>query len=206
MTPTGSVTYWIHQLKRGDREAAGPLWGRYFRLLVERARRKLRGAPRGAADEEDAALAAFERFCRAAAQGRFPKLEDRDDLWQILLRLTDDAACDQRRRETSDKRGGGLVRNEAGPPADGSGGGDSPLLRLASREPSPEFAAQVADNWERLFALLRDHDPRLVKLARLKMENYGLEEIARQLGCSTRSVQRELQTVRRIWQEESGHE
>ena len=34
------------------------------------------------ADEEDVALSAFDSFCRGAEQGRFPRLDDRDDLWQ----------------------------------------------------------------------------------------------------------------------------
>jgi hypothetical protein len=56
---------------------------------VVRARHKLRGVPRRAADEEDVALSAFDNFCRAAEHGRFPDLADRDDLWQLLLVLTD---------------------------------------------------------------------------------------------------------------------
>ena len=39
-------------------------------------------------DEEDVALAAFERFHRAALAGRFPQLHDRGDLWRILFTLT----------------------------------------------------------------------------------------------------------------------
>lgn len=34
-------------------------------------------------------LSAFHSFCRAAAQGRFPRLNDRNDLWQLLIVLSD---------------------------------------------------------------------------------------------------------------------
>jgi hypothetical protein len=74
----GSVICWISQLKAGERQAAQALWERYFRQLVVRARQKLRGLPRRAADEEDVALSAFDKFCRAAEQGRFPDLADRE--------------------------------------------------------------------------------------------------------------------------------
>jgi serine/threonine protein kinase len=83
MSSPGSVTCWITDLKAGDPAAAQALWQRYFGQLVARARHRLRGQPRRAADEEDVALSAFDNFCRAAEQGRFPNLADRDDLWQI---------------------------------------------------------------------------------------------------------------------------
>src|SRR5262249_7150341 len=76
MSSAGSVSEWIGRLKAGDADAAQQLWERYFRRLVGLARAKLRSAPRRAADEEDVALSAFDSFCQAAAQGRFPQLRD----------------------------------------------------------------------------------------------------------------------------------
>jgi len=35
------------------------------------------------------ALSAFDSFCRAVDQGRFPRLNDRHDLWQILMLIAD---------------------------------------------------------------------------------------------------------------------
>ena len=69
MRADASVTQWIGRLKAGDPDAAQKLWERYFRRLVGLARKKLRAAPRRAADEEDVALSAFDSFCRAAGQG-----------------------------------------------------------------------------------------------------------------------------------------
>ncbi len=193
MSAAGSVTYWIVQLKKGEPDAAGPLWQRYVSLLVERTRRKLLGASRGAEDEEDIVLTAFDNFCRAAAEGRFPKLDDRDDLWQLLLTLTDRKTIDHKRRMNTDRRGGGRVLDEGALAADG----DSPLVRLASREPTPEDAAQLAEEWRRLFGLLRD--PELEEVARLKMEGYSVEEIAERQGCVPRTVKRRLNLIRQIW-------
>ena len=79
MRPEASVTLWIDRLKIGDPDAAQKLWERYFRRLVGLARKKLRAAPRRAADEEDVALSAFDSFCRGAEQARFPQLHDRLD-------------------------------------------------------------------------------------------------------------------------------
>src|SRR5262249_33514107 len=89
MTPDGSVTFWIGQLKAGDPKAVQPLWERYFDRLVRLARKRLRGVRGSAADEEDVALSAFNNFCQAAVQGRFPDMLDRDDLWRLLVVITD---------------------------------------------------------------------------------------------------------------------
>jgi DNA-directed RNA polymerase specialized sigma24 family protein len=199
VSESGSVTEWLGRLVEGDAAAAQPLWERYFHRLVARARHKLAGTPRGAADEEDVALSAFDSFCRAAARRRFPRLDDRDDLWRLLLLLTDRKASDQRKHATRKRRGGGKVLGEGAlGPADSAGG--SPLTRLPGPEPTPEYAAQVAETWRELFGQLRD--PELEKVALLKMEGYGLEEIAARLGCVPRTVQRRLRLIRHIWERE----
>src|SRR5262245_15997347 len=84
-----SVTAWIASLKAGNAEAAEALWRRYFEALVRLARARLRGTSRAVADEEDAALSAFDSFCRGAACGRYPRLDDRDDLWRLLVVITE---------------------------------------------------------------------------------------------------------------------
>jgi hypothetical protein len=66
----GSVTRWIAQLKRADQTAAQRLWEKYFGQLVARARHKLAGAPRRAADEADVVQSAFASFFQAAQNGR----------------------------------------------------------------------------------------------------------------------------------------
>src|SRR5262245_60587 len=104
-----SVTQWIDRLKAGDPDAAQKLWERYFRRLVGLARKKLRSAPRRAADEEDVALSAFDSFCRNAEQGRFPQLLDRDSLWRLLVVFTARKSAHLRRDEGRQKRGGGLT-------------------------------------------------------------------------------------------------
>jgi DNA-directed RNA polymerase specialized sigma24 family protein len=193
MSSPGSVTLWISQLKAGARHAAQPLWENYFRRLVSRALHRLASVPRRAADEEDVALSAFDSFCRAAEQGRFPDLHDRDDLWRLLVVITDRKACDLVNHEGRGRRGGGKVLDE-GALASGE------LARLVGPEPTPEFAAQAAENWQRLFGLLRD--PELEKVALLKMEGYRVAEIAARLGCVPRTVQRRLHLIRRIWEQE----
>src|SRR5436190_16742684 len=104
MSSSGDITHWIRRLRAGDRDVIQGLWERYYRAVIALARQRLGDLPRRAADEEDVALSAFDSFCRAAEQGRFPQLEDRGDLWQILIVLTARKAADLVEHEGRGKR------------------------------------------------------------------------------------------------------
>src|SRR3954454_5894610 len=111
----GCVTHWVGALKSGDKDAAQPLWERYFARLVRRAEARIRavGGAGGLAGGEDAALSAFASVCAGAAEGRFPRLDDRDDLWRLLVTVTARKVVDEARRAGREKRGGGRVLDEA---------------------------------------------------------------------------------------------
>jgi DNA-directed RNA polymerase specialized sigma24 family protein len=193
MHDDGSITHWFGQLQAGDPAAAQQLWERYFRRLVGLARLKLRDAPRRAADEEDVALSAFDSFCRSAEQGRFPQLSDRDGLWRLLVVLTIRKAQHLVRDETRQKRrpvSNGFARPDEA----------SVLEQVLSREPTPDLAAQVAEEYSAL--LRRLNDSKLEAIALLRMEGYTVEEIAPKLGTVGRTIKRKLQLIRSIWEKE----
>jgi DNA-directed RNA polymerase specialized sigma24 family protein len=196
-----SVTHWIDRLKAGDPDAAQKLWERYFRRLVGLARKKLRSAPRRAADEEDVALSAFDSFCRGVEQERFPQLNDRLDLWQLLVLLTARKASDLAQHERRQKRGGGAVLDEAALPSPADSSAHEAVLdQIAGPTPTPAFVAQVAEECSRLLERLDSSELRDVALR--KVEGYGNEEIAAQLGCGLRTVERRLRLIRSIWEQE----
>lgn len=200
-TDGGSVTCWLGNLKDGDLAAAQPLWERYFARLVAVARGKLKRVRRTSAseDEEDAALSAFNSFCGGIARGRFPQLSDRDDLWKLLVVITARKAMAQAQREGRKKRGGGRVVDEAVlfGAAMGDDGSIAGLERIAGEGPTPEFAAMMAEECERLLASLDDDSLRQVALSR--MEGYTNDEIADQLGCARRTIARRLELIRKTW-------
>ena len=204
MTAGESVTCWIDRLKGGDREAAQRLWERYFGRLVLETRRWLRHTPRQAADEEDVALSAFDSVCRRAAQGRFPRLFDRDDLWQLLVviafRKTYNQIKHERRRQPPGRR---VIHTSA--LAAGPGGDEGALFAdLIGRGPNPALAAQTAEECRRLLAGLGSEELRQVAL--WKLEGYTAEEIAPRMddgkGRSEATVRRKLDLIRRRWEEE----
>jgi len=193
MSADTSVTQWIAQLKDGRESAAQQLWEYYFHRLVGLARAKLAASPRRAADEEDVALSAFKSLCLGAANGRFPLLQDRDNLWPLLVVLTVRKARDLVRHERRQKRGGAAAGKS--PPS------EMDLATLLSEEPTPELSAMVAENCENLLARL---DAPQRQIALLKLDGHNNAEIAERLDCGLRTVERRLALIRRIWDEAGG--
>ncbi len=166
--------------------------------LIVLARARL-GRVRTVADEDDVVVIAFEKFLRAAKEGRFPKLDDRDDLWQVLVLLTDQVAIDEIRRHLAAKRGGGEIRGESALAA-GMGSNESVQLGMngvPGREPTPEFAALAIERYRRLLDALKSDELRDVAIA--KMDGHSNEEIAENLNLSLRSIERKLSLIRSIW-------
>jgi DNA-directed RNA polymerase specialized sigma24 family protein len=72
--------------------------------------------------------------------------------------------------------------------------------QILGTEPSPELAAQMTEECQRLLAKLGDETLRAVAL--WKMEGYTNVEIAAKLGCVEQTVERKLRAVRQAWSNE----
>jgi DNA-directed RNA polymerase specialized sigma24 family protein len=197
MSADETVSAWLAQLKAGDETAAEKLWDRYFRRLVGLARKKLHDVPRRVADEEDVALSAFDSLCRGVERGRFTQLLDRDNLWRLLVQITARKAMHVVRDERRLKRGGGQVLGESAlispqREADAAAG----LADVLGREPTPEFAVQVAEQCQQLLDHLGDAELRSIALWR--MEGFSTEEIATKLDVSLSTIERKLRVIRSL--------
>ena len=200
--PAGeSVSRWIGQLKAGDTTAATRVWNHFYARLVGLVHRKLRGMPRRALDEEDVVVSAFATFFRRAKQGQFPRLSDRDDLWQLLVKIAERKALNQVQAHCRQKRGGGKVRGESVFLAKDSASRNLGIEQAPGAEPTPEFAAIVAESCRRLLDLLADNELR--EIALLKLEGYTNEEIAAKTGRSPPTIERRLRMIRVQWRGES---
>jgi len=191
------VSQWMMHLAEGDDEVAQKIWSDYFGKLVRLARRKLEGIPSRDYDEEDVALSAMNSFYHGLAQHKFDHLHHRDDLWKLLVTITARKVTARRRSYFAQKRGGGRVRGESifGHQDEEQDG----LAKVLGSEPTPELAAEVAENCRQMLDQLNDETLRQVALWTL--EGYRTEEIAEKLGCVRRTVERKLERVREIWGE-----
>lgn len=190
----GSVSELIPGLRAGDREAAGQLWRRYFCSLARLAQSRLNPNRTRAADGEDIAQDVLLEFCRLVAgpdaDGPFPRLGTRDNVWAVLARMTAWAAFDH---NTKEDRWAEVVAGE-------SAAGEPGIAAAVGPEPNPEFHGGVRELLNRL------DDPAhpgqgesLRAVARMRMEGYGDAEIAARLGCSARTIERKVNLIRKIW-------
>lgn len=200
--PTGQnedpVSVWLEELKNQDDSAAQKLWNHYVHSLREAARKRLRSDTRRLYDEDDATLSAFQSVCAGIGAGRFPDLQDRDSLWRLLVVITNRKVARRQRYHLQQRRD---VRREAAAAhclQSGRQDASSGIGELPSRELSPEAAAEFVDTCEHAFRDLAD--PALQQVAGLRLEGFTDFEIADQLKCSRRTIQRRLEVIRRRWE------
>lgn len=198
MMDTNDVTLWIGRLSEGDEAAVQVIWERYFEKLVRLARRRMDKAPRRVADEEDVALSAIQSFYQGARAGRFPQLNDRQDLWKLLVTITVRKVFAQMKRQRAAKRGGGAVRGESIFLRNDNPDEINGLAQILGQEPTPELACQVAETCGLMLGQLEDQELRQIALR--KMEGYSNQEIATELECVVRTVERKLARIRQKWE------
>jgi RNA polymerase sigma factor (sigma-70 family) len=179
-----SITRLIRAAQDDRASAVAPLLEAYFDRLVQLARKRLRHLPGMDGHEEDLALRSFYSVYRRFRDPARPlHITDRDDLWRLLATRTISRAIDLTRRYR---------------PGEVPGAHD--VEQLLTREPTPEEAAEVADECRRLLDML--DEPQLREIALWKVEGLTIEEIAARLDCVPRTVQRKLSRIRVVWKHE----
>ncbi|HZW29275.1 MAG TPA: ECF-type sigma factor [Isosphaeraceae bacterium] len=179
-----SITRLIRAVQDGSSSAVRPLLSAYFDRLVRLARTRLRNLPGLAGYDEDLALRSFHSvYQRLRDPARPLELAGRDDLWRLLATRTISRAIDLIRRH-----------RPAEIPV------DEDLAPLLTRDPTPEEAAELADECRRLLDSLPE--PELRQIALWKVEGYTHEEIAARLDCVPRTIERKVSRIRLHWKHE----
>ena len=197
MESTHSITQYIEDLKQGDPDAAQQIWERFLERLIRVADRKLKGSPRKAMNEEDVVQVAFAQFFKQVQDGRFSRLDDRGDLWQILVMLVDRRAKDQIRKQITIKAGGGKVGTETVFIVLDNSRVDQGIAKVPDASPTPEMAVEFTEQFKELMAGLQDDSYR--QIAMLKMQGYKVAEIVEATGLPLRTVERRLKKIREEW-------
>jgi RNA polymerase sigma factor (sigma-70 family) len=207
MSAPGSISELIIRIKSGDAAAARTLWELFAPRLLALARKKLADRSLGIADEEDVVQSALAGFFQGVELDQFHKLNDRDDLWQILALITCRKAINLVLREASQKRSPGQRAHDlraatASDPA--SAGGLAPgrarledLEQALDPHPSPDMALLLNESSQAMLARLGDVQLRAIAV--WKLEGYSNDEIAAMLGRTRRCVERKLRLIRTIW-------
>lgn len=187
----GSITQFFGQLRTGDAGAARKLWDHFFPRLLGLARKTLGHLPQRAADADDAVQSAFASFWQRVGRGEFGTSLDRDDLWNLLGLITVRKSLQQARRERAQRRGSGRVLDEAA--LDGPEGTPRRLDELMGQTPARDFDLHCEE-------LLLQLGEELRVFAMLRLLGFRNREIATQLGCTERKVERKLNLIRLQWE------
>jgi DNA-directed RNA polymerase specialized sigma24 family protein len=183
-----SITRLIRAIQDDRASAVSTLLALYFDRLVQLARTRLSNLPGMAGFEEDISLRSFHSvYQRVRDTSRPLQMSSRDDLWRLLATRTISGAID-------------LIRRHR--PGEVPGNFDVELL--LARDPTPEEAAEMADECRRVLDLV---DPQRRQIALWKVEGHTNEEIAARLDCVERTVERKVSRIRLLWKHElKGHE
>ena len=193
---TNNATHWLPALQQGNAQAAEKLWQEYFVKIVRLAKRRMEGLRLRAADEEDVALSAMNSFCRMA-QNREEPIANSTELWKLLATIVKRKVNKERQRQFAAKRQEYRLVGESGVSPfqdDEENDKGNGLAQFSGREPSPELALELAETWERILNL-----PDAEELVLLKVDGYSNSEIAEKMGCSTRTVQRNIEKIKKEW-------
>ena len=192
-----SVTEWIEDLRNNDPLATEKIWHRFVNALVSVANKKLKNSCCRIATGEVVAADAFVDFFKKTPDD-FGRLFDRNDLWKILVVITERRAIDAIRREGTISRGGGMVINtcdlDEGPES-----GQNPAIQPVDSTEPPDVELMLIEAFEERIDSLPNELLRQIAIDRL--EGFSNGEIARKHGTSVRSVERKLALIRKSWRE-----
>lgn len=192
MNDEGSVTHLFNRLRRGDRTAMTELWEAFCPRLAGIARKTFAGRKLGSVDTEDVVLAALDTFWQRAEKGQFSGVWNRNDLWNLLATITVRKVRNQIRFE--ERRGAGMVFSD-GHLTDAYGRTIS-LDEVLGEIPNQELDLLADEYLSQL-----DEECRMIAILRL-MEYTNLE-IAEQLKCSERKVERKMARIRELWKQQT---
>ena len=194
-----AVTGWIDQLANKNQQAAEQLWQHVAVRLQEFAAQKLDVQTRRHYDEQDAANSAFHSLCLGLSEGRL-EAENRDALWGLLAVITTRKISAQQRYLNRQKRGGGAVQGESAFAEFGGAG----INQVNGKQPPPDKMAEVSESCAQLLDALPDVTMKRIVL--LKFQAATNSEIASELNCTERTIERKLERIRRIWIEAGLHD
>ena len=200
MVHDGSVTRLIKLLRSGDRAerdmAARLIWLRYFRDLLDLARKNLNRRIHRREDEEDVLQSMYKGFCmrqQAAAGVRSgrprcalePAGDDHAPQGAERGQKAGEGHAGYRPRTNAANRRRGAV-GPLGARADG-------CRRSLARRGGPGQRGPGAS------AGGGTGDPRVAGRSHSRLEGYTIREIADSLDCTERSVERRLERIRSKW-------
>lgn len=182
----GSISQWLQALVEGDERTVCEFWDQYGPRLNRLAERHLSPRLNRRVGAEDVVQSVCRTFFRRARQDQF-QLADAEALWRLLCVITLTKCRLVARFHGRERRG--LSREQ---PLDVAPGESVGIHDPVAAEMPPDQAAEVADVLANLLSTL---DPEEQQMVDLRLQEHTNSEIAKQTGCSERTVRRIFQRV-----------
>ena len=172
---------WLADLADGESQAVEQFWDNYGDSLRRVAERQIASWMRHRVDAEDVVQSACRTFFRRAGEGSF-ELDNKDDLWKLMLTITLNKVRMQARYHSRNRRD---VSKEQSMPEE------------ANLQPAEwDRAIEQVDLEDMLNAAFSKDDGERRKVLEMWLAGHKQAEIAKEVGCSERTVRRIQDRIR----------
>jgi DNA-directed RNA polymerase specialized sigma24 family protein len=189
--PHGSVAQAIAEYQQGDASRLGELVFGFHAQLVNKARAALMKAPslRSVTDSEGAVSSAMGSYWKAVKDGKHRGMKHSSELLGLLIKIVECKVAHQIRDNTTQKAGGGRVRNEPDTGLDAEGREPSPSEAALEKEQQVQ-ASEALQRWRNYMS-----DKGLLEVAELVLEGRTYKEIAGALEIGENKARRLMTLV-----------
>lgn len=174
------IERWIELCRQCDGPAIAAIWNVYFPRLASLVKHRSSHAQRRVRDEEDLAAVVLEKFFEGLENGRFANIENRDELWALLVTMALRRVADLKRSASRDL-------TQSHPPI-----GDQ-FMHALSIAPQPANATMLREAVQQL------HDDSSLEeqnVLRLRLLGHTLREISEATSTSSTHVKRVMDSIR----------
>ena len=197
MSDTLSLEKLLDAMQKGDEQAFDTFFKAYYDRLVRFARKKISSFPLRTFDEEDLALSAINSLFNGINENRF-EIQSSVELWKLLVSITKRKLINERQSQLAQKRGGGNVRGDSIWCQTGDDNFFHEQQDMKQGMP-PDACIELLETTDMLFQRLEDDKSR--RIARLLLEGYRIDDIAKELNCVRRTIERKIARIRELWRE-----
>lgn len=188
-----SLQEMLQRWRSGDQAAATNIYRRYEQRLLRLAERKIGPRLRSRVEPDDIMLSVLDTVLKRIAKGQY-SVDPSGSVWSLLRTITDNKI-----RKHAEYHGAG--KRDIGAEVDVQP--DELLSEAVSREPTPDEAALLADELEKIHASLKPSD---FQVFELDFQGYSASEIAAKVDCSRWTVRRTLDRIGHRLRRQAGGE
>lgn len=188
-------------MRQGDPEAIHRLVERYFGRLRKLSQERIRRGKPIYEDGEDIAIQVLTSVCRKVEQGKYPDLQNREDLWYLMIFIAHRMVIDRRRSrknlslQTSWEEAFVVKENTMQGALETI---DNDMDSFSNEDADSDFQLlEIIDCWQEMIRQIKD--PVAKQVARLKLEGYSNREIAAKLDIVPRTVERKSELIEQRW-------